>query len=100
MQWYWNRYLPDRNVDHLEYAAPLLAKDLSGLPPAIIALAQHDPLMPEGLDYAKRLEQAGVSVWCKVYPKMIHAFLTMPMALEESDRAFDELAAEIRNAQR
>lgn len=39
--------------------SPLLAKDLSGLPPAYIQIAGADPLRDDGFAYAERLHRAG-----------------------------------------
>lgn len=39
--------------------SPLLAKDLSGLPPAYMQISGADVLRDEGLIYARKLEQAG-----------------------------------------
>ena len=39
--------------------SPLLAKDLSGLPPAYIQIAGADPLRDDGFAYAERLHSAG-----------------------------------------
>ena len=36
MQWYWNHYLQDAADATNPYAAPLVARDLSGLPPALV----------------------------------------------------------------
>ena len=42
------------------YASPLLARDLSNLPPAFVMSAEHDPLHDDGPAYVKRLQAAGV----------------------------------------
>jgi acetyl esterase len=75
MQWFWNHYLADPADGANPYASPLRARDLSGLPPALILLAGHDPLRDEGRAYAERLQAAGVAVDCRIYEGMVHAFL-------------------------
>ena len=54
------------------YAAPNRAADLSGLPPAYVQTMELDPLRDEGIDYAKRLMAAGVSVELHCYPGTFH----------------------------
>lgn len=58
----WRYYLGESPDEVPCYAAPLRADDLSGLPPAYIATAEFDPLRDEGILYALRLLEAGVSV--------------------------------------
>jgi acetyl esterase/lipase len=58
----WGYYLGHSAGEVPYYAAPLRADDLSGLPPAYIATAEFDPLRDEGILYALRLLEAGVSV--------------------------------------
>ncbi|KAH7042234.1 Alpha/Beta hydrolase protein [Macrophomina phaseolina] len=66
--------------------SPLLAKDLSGLPPTYIQIAGADPLRDDGFAYAEKLQKAGVPVKASVYPGLPHAFMNMPLqSAEKSD---------------
>lgn len=56
------------------YCSPLLAKEMKGLPPALILAAECDPLLDQGLMYAKRLKDAGIKVEYHMYKGMIHGF--------------------------
>lgn len=66
----WEHYLGGGVADR--YAAPARAEDLSGLPPAYVVTCEYDPLRDEGLIYAQRLLQAGVSVELQHYPGTFH----------------------------
>jgi acetyl esterase len=61
---------PDRVTE--PYASPLLAPDLSGLPPASIMSCEFDPLRSDGEAYATRLEEAGVAVQFQLLEGHVH----------------------------
>jgi acetyl esterase len=63
----WDVYLKNtgglKDTDTVSpYASPVAAKDLSGLPPAYVDVAEFDPLRDEGLQYAAELKRCGVAV--------------------------------------
>ena len=53
-------YLPNPSQRLHPYAAPLESRRLAGLPPALIASAEHDLLLIEAENYAAELIAAGV----------------------------------------
>ena len=75
-------------------ASPLLAQDHSKLPPALIQVAEHDPLRGEGLRYAAVLRAAGVPVRVTEYVGMPHGFLNFPGLSRSAPQALAELCAE------
>ncbi len=77
MQWYRGLYAPSMEQWSDPGVSPLLADDLSGLPPAWVWTAGFDPLRDEGDDYAARLQDAGVEVRHRCYADQIHAFASM-----------------------
>ncbi|MGK5732954.1 alpha/beta hydrolase [Streptomyces sp. URMC 124] len=89
----WRHYLGDQPAT--PYAAPARATDLSGLPPAYIATAEFCPNRDEGIDYALRLMQAGVSVELHQWPGTFHGSQAL-LTAEVSQRQNTELGAALR----
>ncbi len=56
-------------------AAPLLADDLSNLPPAFITVAAHDPLYDDGVNFHARLLDAGVPSEIRKEPALAHSYM-------------------------
>lgn len=69
-------YFPDPLTRSHPYASPVLAPDLTGLPPAVVCTAQYDTLRTDGELYVERLRQAGVPVVHDRSPGVGHYFLT------------------------
>ncbi|GIX49325.1 MAG: esterase [Candidatus Tectimicrobiota bacterium] len=98
MRWYWDQYLNRPEEAQHPYAAPLLASDLRGLPPALVITAECDPLCDEGEAYARRLQEAGVPTAYRCYEGMIHGFFAMPELLDKGKEALAEASAALRQA--
>jgi len=75
--------------------APGRAKDLTGLPPAYIAVAGHDPLRDDGTRYAELLAAAGVPVQLHNAETLIHGYLgyagVVPAATDAAERGLSAL---------
>ncbi|UUO00369.1 alpha/beta hydrolase [Mycolicibacterium novocastrense] len=75
--------------------APARAKDLTGLPPAYIAVAGHDPLRDDGARYAELLSAAGVRVELHNAESLVHGYLgyagVVPAATEATERGLRAL---------
>lgn len=79
-------------------ASPLLARDLSGLPPALVITAGFDPLRDEGRQYADALSAAGTRAQYVCFERQIHGFITMSKVLDEARTALALCAAALREA--
>lgn len=98
MEWFQQSYVQDPIHARNEYAAPLLARDLSGLPPASIVTAGFDPLRDEGIQYARQLADDGVEVTHRNYEAMIHGFVSMTGLVSQANDCLDELATDLSAA--
>lgn len=96
MEWFRDHYLRTNDDGLNPDASPLLAKDLTRLPPALIITAECDPLCDEGAAYAKRLQEAGVPVTYTCYRGMIHPFFSLSGVLPQAFEALDQVANAVR----
>jgi acetyl esterase len=96
MRWFWDNYAPDESSREHADASPLRAADLSGLAPAIVVIAEYDPLRDEGLAYAQRLENAGVEVRTHRYEDMPHVFFSFVNIFQTGNAAVARVGAEVR----
>ncbi|ACU72176.1 alpha/beta hydrolase fold protein-3 domain protein [Catenulispora acidiphila DSM 44928] len=96
VSWYRKHYLTSDEEATNPLASPLLAPDLTALPPALIITAEHDPLRDQGEAYARRLAAAGNSVQLTRYEGMVHGFFTMTGAVDAARHAVAQAAEALR----
>jgi acetyl esterase/lipase len=93
MRAYRRHYLGDADPRDSR-VSPLLADDHGGLPPALVQVAEHDPLRDDGARYAAALRAAGVPVRFTEYVGMPHGYLNFPGLCRGAPQALAELCAE------
>jgi acetyl esterase len=96
MQWFWDHYCPSVKDRDSELLSPLRVRNATGLPPALIYVAELDPLRDEGLAYASRLTGAGVPVRTRNDAAMVHGYLRAAGAIPLVAEAVQEAAQWIR----
>jgi acetyl esterase len=79
-------------------ASPLLAPNLSGLPPARIMTAEFDPLRLDGQRYAARLADAGVAASHRTYPGAVHGSLALTGSWPPARTWQDDIVEALREA--
>lgn len=95
--WYFTElYLGSRNPPPDFRAAPLLAEDLSGLPPALVLVGGYDALRDEGIAYAEKMAQAGTYVALVEYRGLAHGFISMGGAVPAARMALEQVASAVR----
>lgn len=98
MRLYWDLYLSAPDDAANPYASPLRSQALNGLPPALILVAEFDPLTDDGEAYAEMLRAAGVSATVIRYPGMIHGFIGHLGRVDAAHAAVMDCAAALKVA--
>lgn len=96
MRWFWDHYCPP-SVDRANpLVSPLRVSRTGGLPPAMIHVAELDPLRDEGLAYAQHLREGGVPVAVRCDKGMLHGYLSSAAAIPLAMEAVKEAGGWIR----
>lgn len=83
--------------DHTDpRVTPLFATDLSDAPPAIVVVAECDPLRDEAIAYAGLLEHFAVPVEVLEAEGMLHGFLRMGHVIPDALDIIDDVATHLR----
>jgi acetyl esterase len=90
LAWFVAQWVPAPTPAALARFSPLHA-DLSGVPPTLLATAEHDPLRDEGEALARRLRDAGAAVELVPGPGLVHGFLTLDTLSPAARAAGDAL---------
>ncbi len=91
MTWFFELYAPPSEWIS-DRISPIRHKNRRGLPSTWIALADHDVLRDDGIQYAKALERDGVEVTLRLYPGMTHGFIRMANLVDVAHQAVTEMA--------
>jgi acetyl esterase len=97
IDWFFDGYIDLADRDDWRFA-PDNAPDHSGLAPAWIGLAECDPLVDEGVQYADTLRMAGVPVDLEIYKGVVHGFITMGRAIPDALQAHADAGRALKDA--
>jgi acetyl esterase len=97
VDWFFANYIDEADRDDWRFA-PMNAPDHAGLAPAWIGLAECDPLVDEGVQYADKLRMAGVAVDLEIYKGVVHGFITMGRAIPDALLAHADAGRALKHA--
>jgi acetyl esterase len=98
IDYFFNLYIPDKKDRNDWRFAPLMADDVDGVAPAWFGLAECDPLVDEGLQYADKLRAVGVPVDLDIYRGVTHEFIKMGRAIPEALKCHLDAARALKHA--
>ena len=86
IDWFFNHYFGLAWPTSDPRAIPALYEDYTGLPPALILTAGHDPLRDEAIEYAGRLAASGIPIDYECCEGTVHGFMNMGRMLRRAHR--------------
>ena len=95
MSWMWDLYLGDHD-QHLDGAPDPAADDLTGLPPAIVVVAEYDPLRDEGLTLGAADARRGCRVEVVEAAGQIHPVIGLAPFVAACDGYLEEATRDPR----
>lgn len=98
IDYFTSAYLGGQDLADNPYVSPLLAEDLSGLPPAHVAVAGFDPLRDQGEAYGRAMRAAGVPVSIRRHPSLVHPFMNSVGVSAAARSAADQAIGAMRMA--
>lgn len=98
ISYFFGQYVNSRQERDDWRFAPLNAPDVDGVAPAWIGLAECDPLVDEGIQYADKLRLSGVLVDLEIYRGVVHEFIKMGRAIPQALQAHQDAARALKNA--
>lgn len=96
--YFFDLYIPNLQDREDWRFAPLMADDVEGVAPAWFGLAECDPLVDEGLQYADKLRSAGVPVDLDIYRGVTHEFIKMGRTIPEALKSHLDAARALKHA--
>ncbi len=101
LRWFVEQWVPDPDRRADPAVSPRHA-DLSNLPPAVVATAEHDPLRDEGEALARQIAAGGADVRYRPHPGLVHGFLSLgpvsPAAAQATEQLFRDYGELVRGS--
>ena len=97
ISWFFDHYIDPADRDDWRFA-PLNAPDLEGVAPAWLCVAECDPLIDEGVQYADLLRMNRVPVDLDIYQGVVHDFIKMGRAIPQAKVAHHDAARALHEA--
>lgn len=97
MKFYLDSFLGTEAGQADKYGVPLKETNLSGLPPAFITAAAHDPLHDDAILFSERLQAAGVPAEVRREPALAHSYMRARAVSAPAKAGFEAIVQAIRN---